>query len=164
VIRLRNSSALRAVPNRVDRYVQATDEAREAIEDAVRDRLAAARTTVAGFASAVRESDPRRRVLVERARVADLTARLSALTRSGVDARRERLALLAGTLSSLSPLDVLMRGYAVVRDDRGRIVRSPSDVAPGERIRVRVADGEFSATRDENESTRESTRQGKARK
>jgi hypothetical protein len=30
-------------------------------------------------------------------------------------------------------------------------VRSPADVAPGERVRVRVADGEFAATRDDVE-------------
>ena len=96
-------------------------------------------------------ADPRRRVLEDRARVSAAAARLATLARSGVETRRERLALLAGTLSSASPLDVLMRGYAIVRDERGRIVRSPADVAPGERVRIRVADGEFGATRDDEE-------------
>ena len=148
---LRHAQAMRAVPGRLARYVQATDEAREAIEAAAEGRVRRARDGVLAARTALAAADPRRRVLEDRARVAAAAARLATTTRAAVETRRERLALLAGTLSSLSPLDVLLRGYALVRDERGRVVRSPVDVAPGERIRVRVADGEFSATRDDEE-------------
>ena len=48
-------------------------------------------------------------------------------------------------LATLDPQAPLARGYALVRDGRGRFVRSCSDVADGDDIRVRVADGEFGA-------------------
>ncbi len=148
---LRHAPALRAVPGVVARYTQTTDEAREAVVDAMRERLLASRTKLSAHGVALAASDPRRRVLVDRARVTAAASKIETLARGAVDSRRERLALLAGTLSSLSPLDVLMRGYAIVRDDRGRVVRSPVDVSPGERIHIRVSDGEFTAIRQDEE-------------
>ena len=66
------------------------------------------------------------------------------LTRAG-----ERFAFLSGKLHSLSPLAVLGRGYAVAYDSQGRIIKRAADVQPGERLRVRVADGEIRVTSDE---------------
>ena len=53
---------------------------------------------------------------------------------------RARLGRLAGKLDSLSPLAVLSRGYALVWDEHGRLVREPADVAPGDPLRIRVAE------------------------
>ena len=62
---------------------------------------------------------------------------------------RARLAALGGRytqLHALSPLSTLARGYAVVqRAPAGPAVTSMRDVAPGDRLRVAVADGEFTA-------------------
>lgn len=77
---------------------------------------------------------------VERSRAA-LEQAVSALLRT-----RETAALsLEGRLAALDPLAPLERGYALVRDGRGRLVRSRADVATGDGIRIRVADGEFGA-------------------
>jgi exodeoxyribonuclease VII large subunit len=64
--------------------------------------------------------------------------------------RRERarlgLAALAGRLDALSPLAVLARGYAVLtREADGTPIRSRAQVSPGDRLRVRLRDGEFPA-------------------
>ena len=52
-------------------------------------------------------------------------------------------------LRALSPAATLRRGYAIVQLDRGpglgTVVRSPEDVAPGDRLRVRVAGGDIAA-------------------
>ena len=47
------------------------------------------------------------------------------------------------TLRALSPQGTLERGYAIVRDARGAIIRSAQAIVAGETIKVRVADGEF---------------------
>ena len=55
-----------------------------------------------------------------------------------------RFRALAGRLENLSPLAVLGRGYAVCWNaDRTAIVRSASTVAPGDRVHVRLANGEI---------------------
>jgi len=56
---------------------------------------------------------------------------------------------LAGRLHDLGPGQVLRRGYAVVRDEAGVVVRDPAVLAPGQRVEVEVAAGRFGARVDE---------------
>lgn len=61
--------------------------------------------------------------------------------------RRHQDALrgLDGRLATLDPQAPLTRGYALIRDKRGRAVCSRLDVQPGEIIAVQVSDGLFAA-------------------
>lgn len=62
------------------------------------------------------------------------------------DAFGHALALRAGRLHDLSPLSVIARGYSIASDDEGHVVKSVSAVAPGDSVRVKVADGSLSCT------------------
>jgi len=59
--------------------------------------------------------------------------------------RRDRLAGLGKLLDSYSYKGVLDRGFALVTDDQGHIVRSKAAVRPGQVLAVEVADGPFGA-------------------
>ncbi len=76
-----------------------------------------------------------------------LDTRLDRMTRSMekklADART-RLEKAAGGLQMLSPLGVLSRGYALVFQEE-RLVRSVKKLKPGDRVRLRLADGECNA-------------------
>jgi len=76
--------------------------------------------------------------------VSSATERLCAAaerTRHRYDAR---FRALAGRLESLSPLGVLARGYALCWDEQHqKLVRAASAVAPGDRVRVTLAEGEL---------------------
>jgi exodeoxyribonuclease VII large subunit len=74
-----------------------------------------------------------------------LVDRLLVGQRVGLERAELRLAKLGGKLAALSPLAVLERGYALVFDERGGVLRRSSDVREGERIRVRLAEGSFRA-------------------
>ena len=50
------------------------------------------------------------------------------------------------TVSTLSPLSTLERGYAVVQHRDGRVVVDQAEVAVDEVLRVRVARGDFAAS------------------
>ena len=54
---------------------------------------------------------------------------------------QDRLEHTAGTLNVVSPLATLGRGYAIVRDEHGSIIRNARDVAAGDRISAHVANG-----------------------
>jgi exodeoxyribonuclease VII large subunit len=58
-----------------------------------------------------------------------------------LEEHEQRLALGAEGLDARSPLRVLARGYAVVSGEDGRPVRSAAETAPGQRLRVRLAEG-----------------------
>lgn len=51
----------------------------------------------------------------------------------------------ATTLRALSPQGTLERGYSIVRDSHGSIIRSAQNLARGQVVSVRVADGDFNA-------------------
>ncbi|TAM97790.1 MAG: exodeoxyribonuclease VII large subunit [Rhodanobacteraceae bacterium] len=57
--------------------------------------------------------------------------------------RRQHLAGLARALHAVSPLDVLRRGYAILFDEAGAVLRSAHNVPPGARVRAKLADGEL---------------------
>ena len=60
---------------------------------------------------------------------------------------RATFAELTTHLDALSPLRVLERGYAIALAEKsGRAVRSVTEVVTGDRLRIRVFDGELSAT------------------
>jgi len=54
----------------------------------------------------------------------------------------------AQVLKSLSPQSTLDRGYSVVRSDSGAIITDASKVKAGQKLKIRVAKGEISATSD----------------
>jgi len=81
-----------------------------------------------------------------RDRVVALRFRLRGRGRPMVHEARAGYAELCAQLDALSPLRVLERGYAIaLHESTGRAVRSQSEVKEGDRLRVRVSDGEFGA-------------------
>jgi exodeoxyribonuclease VII large subunit len=88
-----------------------------------------------------------------RARVGNLRLRAerqSAELRKRMDrllvARRRRLESADLQLQERSPFQILERGYSVAYDAAGRVLRSPDQIAVGEKISVRLAKGELDAT------------------
>jgi exodeoxyribonuclease VII large subunit len=78
-------------------------------------------------------------------RLATAHDRLTRAPLLAVERRRARLDTLQARLAALSPLATLERGYAIVHLGE-ELVRSPVQVASGDAIDVRVAEGSFGAT------------------
>jgi exodeoxyribonuclease VII large subunit len=113
---------------------------RRALADGVRART---RRLIA-TERALERHDPRRRLAETATRLTAGRARLNA----AIERRRSRdigrFGAVAGRLESLSPLAVLGRGYAVCWDEsRTRVIRTVSDVATGDTVRVTLAEGEL---------------------
>jgi exodeoxyribonuclease VII large subunit len=71
--------------------------------------------------------------------------RLDPAFRRLLDQRQQSVASLGKLLNSLGYKGVLARGYALVKDAQGNLVRSSAGLAPGDAIAVEFADGEVSA-------------------
>jgi exodeoxyribonuclease VII large subunit len=88
--------------------------------------------------------DVRRTLSSMRGRLTAADGRLAACAARLRDRAQARLVALAGRLESLSPLAVLSRGYAVCWNaDRTAILRHASTLAPGDRVRVTLHEGEL---------------------
>jgi exodeoxyribonuclease VII large subunit len=75
------------------------------------------------------------------ARVASEQRHLGASFAGQLKARRQALAGLASQLEMLNPQRTLERGYAIVRNAKGQVVRAPSQVKVGEILALRLAEG-----------------------
>jgi exodeoxyribonuclease VII large subunit len=76
-----------------------------------------------------------------RIRLADQARRMTSRTTTQMMHRRQALAALEAQLELLNPQRTLERGYAMVIDSRGKVVRSPKELRPREAVTVRLADG-----------------------
>ena len=56
-----------------------------------------------------------------------------------------RFVALTSKLDAMSPLKVLVRGYALASDEDGNVIRSAGQVRSGQKISVRVSDGTIQA-------------------
>jgi exodeoxyribonuclease VII large subunit len=90
-------------------------------------------------------ASPAARVRDAAARHAALEARLQAAGLESVGRGRARLLPLVRTLHAVSPLATLARGYAIVKDERGRILRNAADAPAGTLIEARLAHGHLRA-------------------
>ena len=91
-------------------------------------------------------ADPQVLVHARELEVTALRDRARRCTGAALDAAGRDLQHTLARVVALSPQATLERGYAVVQDAAGAVVRDPAQVAPGAPLRVRVAAGELSAT------------------
>lgn len=83
----------------------------------------------------------RRCALEQRERLGRLSAALPGAGALLTAGRRERLNALAAALDAMSPLKVLSRGYAIAQREDGKAVSSVGDVAPGDKLKLKLSDG-----------------------
>jgi exodeoxyribonuclease VII large subunit len=84
---------------------------------------------------------PQGRLLQDRQRLDDLVRRLGLAGGQRINAHRRELQALAGRLDALSPLAVLSRGYAIARQESGRVVREAAQVAVGDPLEIMLHRG-----------------------
>jgi exodeoxyribonuclease VII large subunit len=89
------------------------------------------------------------------ARVDRAGRRLDTATRRRLDLSDARLARLSQSLVHLDPRAVLARGYAIVADASGAIVRDAATLAPGSAIDITLARGAAAATVDRVDGARD---------
>jgi exodeoxyribonuclease VII large subunit len=89
--------------------------------------------------------DPSWQLNSARETLAACQSRLDHALDRALSSRRSQWTNLRGQLHSLSPLAVLNRGYALVQDENGVLVRSASQVAIGQTVKTRLGDGVFSS-------------------
>jgi exodeoxyribonuclease VII large subunit len=73
--------------------------------------------------------------------VESLALRLATGLRRRVKTKREQLEALARQLDSISPLEVLKRGYTYTLGSDGKVLRSAGEVKPGDRLTTVLGDG-----------------------
>ncbi|HWY21153.1 MAG TPA: exodeoxyribonuclease VII large subunit [Candidatus Acidoferrum sp.] len=125
---------------------QTLDDLTYRLERGERQALEQMRRKWEAFAAAVRHYDLRRVLAGIRRELEGGTAALAAAIRNQLLQNRVRIERMGRALETLSPLGILERGYALVFDGAGQLVKDAALVKPGDEIRARVARGEIEAT------------------
>ncbi|NJP50884.1 exodeoxyribonuclease VII large subunit [Streptomyces sp. SBST2-5] len=92
--------------------------------------------------------DPHRMIDVRAEEVTALIERSRRCLRHQLDRADSELAHTHARVVALSPAATLKRGYAVLQRSDGHAVRSAEEVRPGEALRARVSEGEFTVRVD----------------
>jgi exodeoxyribonuclease VII large subunit len=97
------------------------------------------------ISAAVRHYDLRLVLSGMRRQLAAETNALAAVMRNVLLQHKVRTSRLQTALDSLSPLAILDRGYALVFDAEGKLLKSAHSVKPGDEIKARLSQGEIQA-------------------
>ena len=146
-----SAAAVAALPD-ADQLARDLEASWRRLVSAVRGVLSVREDSWSREREVLRRLAPSARLAAQRRRM--LSAR-RALWRAGMrqaEIRRAQWSRSVVRLDSLSPLGVLARGYALVkRGPEGSLVRSAEDVAAGDRLEIRLAEGEIRAVVDEQD-------------
>ena len=129
----------------IGRRQQRIDELEYRMRDRMREELASVRRRFDGFVSRLRRQDLQLRFAEARRRIE--AAEVSMEHRIGLrlTLSRGRLEPLVAHLTQLSPLRILERGYAIVTNHRGQIVKSAAQAPVETNIGIRLAQGRLIA-------------------
>jgi exodeoxyribonuclease VII large subunit len=126
---------------------QEVDGLEGALQRAGVEQSAARRRALERLGEALAHRSPRARWAVLGGRLAHADARLESAANRSLTARRNRAAVLAGTLDALSPLGVLGRGYSICRRLPGlEIVKDAATVPAGGEVEVLLHRGRLWCT------------------
>jgi len=137
-----SAAAEMAVPDLSDLPLVLT-RSRTRLAANMQNRIRQHRWQVSTFSQALSLLSPRSSLDNNRQRVDGLLNRLDQMMNLRLEQKRSLLALQDVALSAVGPLATLSRGYAILRREDGRVVRSALQVTSGDRLTVQVNDGEF---------------------
>ena len=78
-----------------------------------------------------------------RLKIDDMMTMIQKDCKTGLQLRRQTLAKWAATLEGYSPLGIMQRGYGILQDKQGNLVRKKDDVKSGDTMTVTVTDGKI---------------------
>lgn len=139
-----------ATPNQDDLLLD-LDRAQSALKAQLRARLQDAQRNLGALRRALRANTPLQAVQAAQGRLLSAAKRMERATASSFERWQERLAAQMKALDAASPEHILARGYALVSDESGAIVRAAAQVRAGQRLQVRFRQDHIKVRVEENE-------------
>jgi exodeoxyribonuclease VII large subunit len=140
-----SNAAELAVPDQ-DMLRQTLDAMSEAMASAMNRQIKAARQHLRVLSDSPALKSPKSYLLQRKNSVESLKNRLVSAQKHQINVHAKRFVAITAKLDAMSPLKVLSRGYAMVQQEDGKIIRKIEDVEAGDCIRVTLEDGYFNAT------------------
>jgi exodeoxyribonuclease VII large subunit len=130
----------------INQHQQKLDDLKYRMERGERQILERHRRRWELAAAAVRHYDVRRMLSGIRKELRGGVGALTTGIRAVLIEKQSRLDQVSGRLEALSPLAILERGYALVFDSSGRLLKAAGQVEVGDEISARLAQGTVTAS------------------
>ncbi len=140
-----SNAAELAVPDQ-DALRQSLDAMQSAMATALTRQLRSARQHYEVLSRSPSLRSPTGYIDGRRQNLEHLKSRLAAAQNANLSRCRQRYVGQVAKLDAMSPLKVLTRGYAMAQDEAGQLVRSVTQVEPGQRIQLSLSDGKLLAS------------------
>jgi exodeoxyribonuclease VII large subunit len=134
-----------ALHRRIGRSAQRVDEFDYRLRERARAALESRKRRLSGLELRVRQHDVRLRFAATRRRLERAGKSLEDCMRSRLATAHRRFEPLIAHLTQLSPLRILDRGYAIVQNESGAVVKDPAEAPAGSEIKIRIAKGQLRA-------------------
>lgn len=142
-----SNAAELAVPD-AEALRQTMDTMLSAMQTSVIKQLRASRRYLDTLSASSALQSPTRYVALRRESINSLLLRLSSAQQRNLNMKRQRFISLTAKLDAMSPLKVLSRGYAMVRNTDGGVIKSVSQVKSGDKANIALSDGTIKVTID----------------
>ena len=139
-----SAAAEQAVPDITD-LIAALRGVQQRLITEIEEQIAQKLFSLTAVRRSLQYLNPQKSVDNNRQRLDGLIIRLDTAMRRQLDERTSRWQQAKATLAALSPQATLDRGYAIVRDENGRLLRTVERLPSGTRFTVQLADGRIAA-------------------
>ncbi len=128
--------------NQLNQKSQRLDELSIALQQAMRQRLYQQERVLANLTPRLMRQSPDKKLANANHQLAQLHARLNQAIQQQLQHANNNLALQASRLDSVSPLNVLARGYSITKAAQNKVVKSVEDVKVGDVLITELVDGQ----------------------
>ena len=130
----------RAVPE-LERLIQAHRDRQQRLEEVMMTYFGGVRSHLHQLRQRLDIAPIQRQLNREQQQLQNLKQRLIHASQQRLQQAQQRHQFLQERLTTINPQIVLDRGYAVVRNPRGEIIRSAEELRPGRVLSVKLAQG-----------------------
>ncbi|MBH0014827.1 exodeoxyribonuclease VII large subunit [Pseudoalteromonas sp. NGC95] len=127
--------------NQLNQKSQRLDELSIALQQAMRNRLYQQERTLNNLTPRLMRQSPDKKLATASHQLTQIQARLNQAIQHQLQQANNNLALQASRLDSVSPLNVLARGYSITKNEKNKVVKSVGDVKAGDTLITEFVDG-----------------------
>jgi exodeoxyribonuclease VII large subunit len=111
------------------------------LQRAALQRLHASDARVREMRARLQQQSPANRVALIAQKTVQLAERLRQQAKTAFARQQQEVQRLSGLLHSVSPLNTLNRGYAIVRSENNCVLQNANEVSPGQKISAQLKQG-----------------------
>ncbi|MDC9502518.1 MULTISPECIES: exodeoxyribonuclease VII large subunit [unclassified Pseudoalteromonas] len=132
--------------NQLNQKAQRLDELTIALQQGMRNRLYQQERTLNNLTPRLMRQSPDKKLSQASHQLMQIQTRLEQAMQHKLQHAQNSLGLQASRLDSVSPLNVLARGYSITKTQQGKVVKSVDHIKTGDVLITELADGAIKST------------------